>query len=140
MARGLSAAIDPSVFARAGARHELRLTTINEDGGFELAIIRRATGEAVGTVALFAASSGALEVLHLWVAPLFRGYGAGSEAAQLVIAAAAESGFPAVHAWAHPGLGLSVYFWIRMGLQPLHGDGPHDGLRFTRDLGLRAVG
>lgn len=92
----------------------------------------------MGTLALAAGANGDLEILHLWVAPPFRGYGAGSEAAQLTIGAALGAGVRAVHAWAHPGLGLSVYFWIRMGLQPQHGEGPNGGLRFIRNLAPNA--
>lgn len=114
----------------------MRVTNVSDDGSFELAIIRLESGEAVGTVALAPRSVGVIEVMHLWVAPAFRGYGAGSEAARLMVAAAADAGFKAIHAWAHPGLGLSVYFWMRMGLHPQHGEGPGAGLRFTRELGL----
>ncbi len=128
----------PETFVRQGKRHETRLSTVADDGTFELAIARCESGEAVGTMALHLAGD-VLEVLHLWVAVPFRGYGAGSEAAQLVIAAAAEAGVQAIHAWAHPGLGLSVYFWIRMGLHPEHGDGPNGGLRFVRETGLVAA-
>jgi GNAT superfamily N-acetyltransferase len=140
VARGLSAVLDPAAFAGVGTRHELLVTTVGDDGSFELAIVRRSSGEAVGTVALFANGRESIEISHIWVVPPFRGYGAGSEAAQFVVGAAAEAGFERIYAWAHPGLGLSVYFWIRMGLRPQHGEGPNDGLRFTRALGLQPVG
>jgi hypothetical protein len=89
--------------------------------------------EAVGTLAL-SASGHHLDVLHIWVAPPFRGYGAGSEAARLLEQGARDSDITSLRAWAHPGLGLSTYFLMRMGYRPLHGDGPNGGLWFTRTL------
>ena len=64
-----------------------------------------------------------------------RSYGAGSEAALLLNRLCEASGVPAVRAWAAPNLGLSVYFWIRMGFQPLHGEGPDGGIWFERKQG-----
>ena len=62
-----------------------------------------------------------------------RGYGAGTEAAQMLLEAARGKA-DTVRAWAPPDLGLAVYFWIRMGLQPLHGEGPEGGIWFERTL------
>ena len=134
MAQRLSLERLAALLPLRGDRHELRLTTPPVDGTVELAIVRVESGEAFGVLALAAESPATLDVLHLWVAPPLRGYGAGSEAAALLLIAATRSGFDAIHAWAHPGLGLSVYFWIRMGLHPLHGPGPNAGLRFERTL------
>lgn len=64
----------------------------------------------------------------------FRGYGAGSESAHRLRDEAQAAGFEILRAVAAPDLGLSVYFWTRMGLHPLHGEGPGGGLWFERRL------
>jgi hypothetical protein len=69
------------------------------------------------------------------VEPAARGYGLGSEAAGLLRDAAARAGFATLRARSHPDLGLSVYFWTRMGLHPLVGPGPEGGIWFERELG-----
>lgn len=115
-----------------GERHALEL--VSEDGDWiECAIIRFESGEAVGSLALEAAGD-ELRVGHLWVAPTFRSYGAGSETARLLRQLAADAGFTTLRAWAHPNLGLSVYFWIRMGLHPLHGEGRDGGIWYVGEV------
>ncbi len=111
-----------------GDRHDLVLTTVDGDW-VECAIVRRESGEAVGSLAM-EDQGASLFVGHLWVAPAMRGYGAGSECAWLLRRMAAGSGVQRVQAWAHPGLGLSVYFLIRMGFRPLHGEGPNGGIGY----------
>ena len=61
-----------------------------------------------------------------------RSYGAGSEAVLLFNRACDAAGVPLVRTWAPPDGGLAVYFWIRMGYRPLHGEGPEGGLWFER--------
>ena len=46
--------------------------------------------------------------------------------------AAAAPAYAEIKAWAPPDLGLAVYFWVRMGLSPLHGEGPDGGIWFER--------
>jgi GNAT superfamily N-acetyltransferase len=75
-----------------------------------------------------------LVIWCLEVEPAARGNGLGSEAAALLRDAAARAGFRAVRARSHPDLGLSVYFWMRMGLHPLLGPGPEGGIWFERAL------
>lgn len=97
-----------------------------------VAIIRLRDQAIVGGIALSHDSpTGTLTIERLCVDEPQRGYGAGSEAAALLLAAA-ESSFEHVRAWAPPRLGLAVYFWVRMGLRPLHGEGPEGGIWFER--------
>ncbi|MDZ7726708.1 MAG: hypothetical protein U5Q44_00135 [Dehalococcoidia bacterium] len=79
---------------------------------------------------------GSLNVASLCVDKERRGYRLpGSEAARLLVDAAADAGYHArITAWAPPDNGLAVYFWYRMGLRALHGEGPNGGLRFERTL------
>ncbi|OAI41030.1 hypothetical protein AYO38_04730 [bacterium SCGC AG-212-C10] len=102
-----------------------------EDGALEIA--RLSDNAAVGVVELEPRPDGVF-VRRLEVAPEHRGYGAGSEAANLLREAAAAGGARVLRAWAAPNLGLSVYFWSRMGLRPLFGDGPNGGIAFERRL------
>lgn len=64
-----------------------------------------------------------------------RGYGLGTEAAQLLRDAAASGGWAVLRAWAPPDRGLAVYFWSRMGLHPLFGEHPGGGIWLERELG-----
>ena len=96
-------------------------------------LVRIADGIPAGRLEL-AEVDGALFVRSLVIAPEYRGYGLGSDAARLVREAAAAAGWPVLRAWAAPDLGLSVYFWSRMGLRPLFGDGPDGGIWFERVL------
>ncbi len=98
-----------------------------------LVIARGVTGELVGTVVLEAQGED-LFVRSLCVDEARRGYGLGSETARLLRRAAAEAGWGMLRAWAPPDRGLAVYFWCRMGLRPLHGEGPDGGIWFERRL------
>lgn len=104
-----------------GERVELRIG----EGGFT--VVRMADGVPVGEVRLSAAAGG-LVIESLCIHEPHRSYGAGSEAARLLLDAAAAADFETVRAWAHPSLGLAAYFWIRMGLTPQHGAGPEGGI------------
>lgn len=90
-------------------------------------------GKQIGTLKLERTDDDVLFVKSLCIDKARRGYGAGTEAAQLILAAAAGT-MSIVRAWAPPNLGLAVYFWIRMGLHPLHGEGPDGGIWFERTL------
>ena len=94
-------------------------------------VIRRTDQLLVGTFSLEVESE-TLTVRSLCIEPAYRSYGAGSEAAQLLVTAAGAAGFARIRAWAHPQLGLSAYFWGRMGLRPLHGEGPEGGIWYER--------
>lgn len=96
-----------------------------------LAVVRIADGQRVGMVEVEPAGGG-LTIQRLCIDDTHRGYGAGSEAAWLLVGAAREAGYRRLRAWAHPSLGLSVYFWIRMGFSPRHGEGPEGGIWFER--------
>lgn len=114
---------------RRGARYRLE----SGDSPRSVTIVDGATGDVAGTVE--AEVSGAtLEIFALCVDETRRGYGAGSEAARLLIDAASEAGFTRITAWAPPDNGLAVYFWYRMGLRAVHGEGPNGGLAFERGL------
>jgi len=97
-------------------------------------IVRRSDGERVGEVRLRVQAPGLLVIDALRVDEAHRGYGLGSDAAALVREAAARAGFTLLRAWAPPDRGLAVYFWVRMGLRPLFGEGPEGGLWFERAL------
>lgn len=98
-----------------------------------LAVRRTADGVQVGTIEV-EVEAGRLTVRRLCIDEPHRSYGAGSEAAWLLVRAAETAGFAGLRAWAHPSLGLSVYFWIRMGFSPRHGEGPKGGIWFERSL------
>ncbi len=99
-----------------------------------ISIIRLADGATVGSAELSHAG-GVLTIEALCIGAAHRGYGCGSEAAALIIDAAAAAGYQALRASAPPDLGLAAYFWSRMGLRPLHGPGPAGGIWFERVLG-----
>lgn len=115
---------------RAGAIVRLQ----PEDNGSTVEIVRVRDGARIGAIQIETLPGELLLVRSLCVDEDARGYGAGSEAARMLIEFAASSGFGAMRAWAAPDLGLSVYFWIRMGLRPLHGAGPGGGIWFERRL------
>lgn len=108
-----------------------------ERDGVSLGVIRLSDGSRVGTMELEPRSDG-LFVKSLCIDPEHRGYGAGSEAATLLNRLCDEADVSVVTAWAAPNLGLSVYFWIRMGFRPLHGEGPEGGIWFERRRNLGA--
>ncbi|MEP7215731.1 MAG: GNAT family N-acetyltransferase [Anaerolineaceae bacterium] len=103
-----------------------------------VSVIRLADETAVGTFAL-EVDDRTLTIRWLCIDAPQRGYGAGSEAAQLLAASAEAAGFSAIRAWAHPQLGLSAYFWGRMGLRPLHGEGPEGGIWYERAVSFDAI-
>lgn len=97
------------------------------------AILRKPNGETIGTISL-TSQEHTLVVDSLCIDPPHRSYGAGSEAARLLTLACDSAGIRCVRAWAHPNLGLSAYFWTRMGFSPRHGEGPEGGIWFERVL------
>jgi hypothetical protein len=99
----------------------------------ELRIRRFADGVIVGHATL-EPRVGELHIAELIIDEGHRGYGAGTEAARLLIDAAEAAGFERITAWAPPNLGLAAYFWHRMGLHALHGPGPGGGILFERLL------
>jgi hypothetical protein len=107
-----------------------RVSIVEGDTGIE---VRDGTGAPIGSVIL-EYEGNSVFIRALCIEEERRGYGAGSEGAQLLIAAATAAGVETVSAWAPPNLGLAVYFWIRMGLRPKHGEGPDGGIRFERAL------
>lgn len=115
-----------AALAATGARFRLV-----PEGDATLAVERLADGVRAGHVEL-AAAGATLEVRCLAIDDAPRGYGAGSEAANLLVRSAEAAGWRHIRAWAHPSLGLSVYFWMRMGFRPLHGEGPEGGIWFER--------
>ncbi|MFN0095327.1 MAG: hypothetical protein ACKVVT_11215, partial [Dehalococcoidia bacterium] len=106
-----------------GTRAQLALTSTRDDRVIAQ-ITRLHDGAPAGEVEL-GIDGGQLTVWRLEVAPDARRYGLGSECGALIRELAARGGFETLRAWAPPGIGLAVYFWIRMGLQPQFGDGPH---------------
>lgn len=96
-------------------------------------IIRLSDGAAAGCLDL-EADGAALFVRALVIDPAYRSYGLGSEVARLVREAAERGAWQTLRAWAPPDAGLAVYFWSRMGLRPLHGDGPGGGISFERTV------
>jgi len=92
-------------------------------------VIEDRDGTPIGTVELEHAGEGEVFIKSVCIEESKRGYGAGTEATRLLLEAAAEAG-TVVRAWAPPDLGLAVYFWIRMGLRPLHSAGPNGGILF----------
>lgn len=101
----------------------------NGPGG--VAIVRLADQVTVGAVTLEYDDT-TLTIRSLCIEPPYRSYGAGSEAAGILLMAAEAAGVATIRAWAHPKLGLSAYFWGRMGLRPLHGEGPEGGIWYER--------
>lgn len=105
---------------------------IEATDGAEAVIVRTESGERVGL--LRAALEGEVVVVEsLEIEPALRGYGLGSEAAGLA-RKAAERESRTLRAWAPGDNGLAVYFWIRMGLRPIPGEGPEGGLWFERPI------
>lgn len=104
-------------------------------GPASLTVRRLADGKDVGAVELEADDTPGLTIRRLCIDEAHRSYGAGSEAAWLLVRAAEAAGYKRLRAWAHPSLGLSVYFWIRMGFSPRHGEGSDGGIWFERRLG-----
>lgn len=123
---------DPRIeFSVEGPRVRLE----SEEAG-RVAVIRLADEVVVGAFALDLEGK-TLTIQSLCIGLPHRSYGAGSEAAQLLIAAAEAAGYSCIRAGAHPSLGLSAYFWGRMGLRPLHGPGPEGGIWYERRAGTQ---
>lgn len=99
-----------------------------------IALLRPSNGEEVGRLCYALPEPGILVIEALEVAPEFRGYGVGSEAAGLIVEGARSHGCTRVRALAPGRIGLSVYFWTRMGFRPLHGKAPAEGIWFERTL------
>ena len=107
-----------------------RFTLEATDDATRLLIRRSSDASVVGCVAVVD-RDGAPHIESLVVDEEHRRYGAGSEAARLLTDALLNHK-PTVTAWAPPDMGLSVYFWSRMGYRPVHGPGPNGGLLFQR--------
>ncbi len=106
---------------------------LEADGGGRYRLIRKRDGIEAGEARLeFEGDTLCIERLE--VAPAFRSYGLGTESAHLLRDNAKAAGFALLRSWAAPDLGLSVYFWTRMGLHPLHGEGPNGGIWMERKL------
>lgn len=104
------------------------------------ASLRRLTDNlVVGYAAFVPERSTLLHIASLQVDEAHRGYGVGSEAARLIVDAAFAAGFSRVTAWAPPARGLATYFWYRMGMRALHGEGPNGGLLFERTGSMQDV-
>ncbi|MCC6388000.1 MAG: hypothetical protein IT302_11535 [Dehalococcoidia bacterium] len=106
---------------------------IEDAGDGTLRIVRLADGTPAGRIRLETHGRD-LYIAALCIDVPARGYGLGSEAARLLREAAEAGPWDALTAWAPPHLGLAVYFWSRMGLRPLHGEGPAGGIAFRREL------
>jgi hypothetical protein len=109
-----------------GERHRLDL----HDRG--ATIVRLADDAPVGTIVFDTSESAELAIRCIEVDEPERGYGAGSEAIRLLLAA--SSGYDTATAMAPPDQGLPVYFWSRMGFRPHFGAQPDGGITFTRDF------
>lgn len=102
----------------------------------QVLVVSLGDGQAAGTISLEAGSEPQVLLIHrLCIDEGRRGYGAGSEAARLLLRAAVASGYSTVRAWAPGARGLALYFWVRMGLRPLHGEGPDGGIWLERRTG-----
>lgn len=121
----------PATFPLPMAGWRVVLEAAGEPG--MIAVRRLADSLLVGHARL-EIDGGTLHVAELAVATEHRGYGCGSEAAQLILDGAAAAGFRRVTAWAPPDAGLAVYFWYRMGLSAVPGPGPGGGILFERKL------
>jgi hypothetical protein len=116
--------------------HRVRLEVPDDSGTSR--IVRLADGSAVGTLSL--ESHGETPTIRsLCIDSAERSYGCGSEAGWLTVNAADAAGYSRLRAASAPELGLSVYYWIRMGLHPLHGPGPDGGIWFERIPGQEAA-
>jgi hypothetical protein len=98
----------------------------------ETVIVRRESGERVGSLRV-ELTGDTLTIESLEIELALRGFGLGSEAAGLV-REAAERESRTLRALAPGDNGLAVYFWIRMGLRPLPGEGAGGGLWFERTV------
>ncbi len=107
---------------------------LEADGTGNYRILRMLDGTALGRITL-EESGNALFVRAICIDAPHRGFGAGTGAATLLREAAEAAGtWRYLRAWAPPDTGLAVYFWSRMGLRPIPGDGPNGGLLLEREL------
>jgi hypothetical protein len=127
--------IDASAFPLSGARARIEYAGAAEGTvpTVELLVVRVADGQAAGRLVL-EQSETALTVLALCIDREFRSFGLGSECGALVRKFAERGPWRLLRASAAPDLGLSAYFWMRMGLHPLHGEGPYGGIWYERRL------
>lgn len=108
------------------------------DEPHSLRVVRLADESTVGHVA-FDVVGKTITVHELCIDPAERSFGCGSDAARLLVHASEDAGFERFTAWAPPDLGLAVYFWFRMGLRPLQGEGLRGGIWLERRLGAPAA-
>lgn len=107
---------------------------LDADGAGEYRVLRMLDGTTLGRLTL-EESGNALFVRSICVDLPHRGFGAGSGAATLLREAAESAAkWRWLRAWAPPHAGLAVYFWMRMGLRPVAGEGPEGGLLLEREL------
>jgi GNAT superfamily N-acetyltransferase len=115
-----------------GDRLEGPRVALEAAGDGEYRVVRAADGEPLGRVDL-TTHGDALVVSELCIDPAHRGFGAGSGVAALVRDAwEREPRWRILRGFAPPSMGLAVYFWMRMGLRPIPGDGPEGGLTLER--------
>ena len=117
-----------ALFPLPGVRTRLEL---GSDGFGQVQL--QADGRICGRFAL-GGDDDVLAIDILCIDEAERGYGLGTEAAQLLRDGAAAGGWAVLRAWAPPDRGLAVYFWSRMGLHPLFGERPGGGIWFEREL------
>lgn len=111
------------------AGERVRIEVPDVDGVSSITRLRDGVG--VGQLALDGVPGG-IFVRELCIDTAERSYGCGSEAGWLIVRAAEAEGLEVLRAWAAPDLGLSVYFWFRMGLHALPGPGPEGGIWMER--------
>ena len=114
----------------AGDRVTLR--RVEGEGATRYEVRRKGRRDVIGEVTVDL-SGEAPFIERLCIDEEARGYGAGSGAATALLRSLARR-YTVVRTWAPPDRGLAVYFWVRMGFRPLHGDGPDGGLRFEQTL------
>ncbi len=133
MARAVT--FEHGVFPLTGARTRLEYgeQSLALPTRVNLRVVRLADGAVAGSVTL-EVQAGALIIQALCIESGFRSYGLGSECGALLRGLAERGSWTLLRAWAAPGLGLSAYFWTRMGLHPIHGEGPEGGIWFERTV------
>ncbi len=110
----------------SGERHRL------EPSARGATIVRLADGAVVGRLVFGLLGDATLAIQSITVEENHRGYGAGSEAIRLLLAAV--RGVDRIVTCAPGDAGLPVYFWSRMGFHPLFGAAEGGGIRFERSL------
>ncbi|MDE2934036.1 MAG: hypothetical protein OXS47_09250 [Chloroflexota bacterium] len=108
------------------------LRRVEGDGVVRYEVRRKGRREVVGEVSVDL-SGDVPFIERLCIDEEARGYGAGSGAATALLKTLRRR-YPVVRTWAPPDRGLAVYFWVRMGFRPLHGEGPDGGLWFEQVL------